>query len=384
MLVQALQSRHWFVLTTADPKDSEEQLRRENVKRDSLGATVFNFVVPAQLLKRRVSQQAPQEYADEMLNDSNARPDITTPTSRAAVAQNNETRSALRRYLVIYGCEAEIDIFLSGAWNKLHHNRIQFFYDRERKRSFVPQQAMDDFVKMLADKRLDFELTPSCGTLEKGEPIQFRNNAFAGRTAYVVESRRTKKGNVVTVELDLIGNTLRMKVHNVRDEDIIHLDSERTKYAKNNELIKSNQKKLLAILRRRINRKETEASRMDDILTLNTIYATRFRYFEEDETVAYRHFVAQILVCVCLLHDHDEMAAYIGRVQAELAEIDKQGESKAATDVRARLHVALFLATGKPEYRAYARTYVRDHQPKSENLKSLVRLISKRQALKCV
>lgn len=384
MPVQTKELRHWFVLTTFDPKDSEEQLRRENIRRDDAGASMFRFVVPTQLLKRRVIQTLPDDQDDLVSDTECASADIVNPRNRQAVRQNNEIRSALRRYIFMFGKETEIDRFLDGDWNKYHHNRIQFFYNVERKRAFVSQKTMDEFIKMLADKRLSFELSPVLSNLQKGEPIQFRNNAFAGRTAYVVESRRTKKGNVVTVELDLIGNTLRMKVHNVRDEDIIHLDSERTKYAKNNELIKSNQKKLLAILRRRINRKETESSRMDDILTLNTIYATRFRYFEEDETVAYRHFVAQILVCVCLLHDHDEMAAYIGRVQAELAEIDKQGESKAATDVRARLHVALFLATGKPEYRAYARTYVRDHQPKSENLKSLVRLISKRQALKCV
>ena len=376
--VQSRELRHWFVLTTFDPKDSEEQLRRENVKRDDAGLSVFKCVVPAQLLKRRVSREWAGEQDDDSL-------DITDPRNRQAVRQNNEIRSALRRYIFLFGRESEIVKFLDGDWNKYHHNRIQFFYDSERKRSFVAQKTMDEFVKMLADKRLSFELSPALDNLRKGEPIRFRNNVFAGKTAYVVESRHTKNGHVVTVELDLIGNTLRMKVHNVRGEDIIHLDDgEHTKYAKNNELIKSNQKKLLAILRRRINKKETEESRMDDMLTLNTIYATRFRCFEEAETVAYRHFIAQMLICVCLLHDQDEITAYTDKVMAELAEINKQSESKAATDVRARLHAALFLATGKPEYRAHARAYIRDHQPKSDNLKSLVRLISKRQALKAV
>ena len=375
--VQTRELRHWFVLTTYDPKDSEEQLRRENVRRDNAGLSVFKFVVPTQLLKRRISRDLPEE-----LDDSS--PDGIDPRNRQAVRQNNEIRSALRRYIFLFGKESEITKFLDGDWNKYHHNRIQFFYDSERKRSFVPQKTMDEFVKMLADKRLSFELSPAIGNLRKGDPIRFRNNAFAGRTAYVVESRRTKNGHVVTVELDLIGNTLRMKVHHVRAEDIIHLDGERTKYAKNNELIKSNQKKLLAILRRRINRKETEQSKLDDMLTLNTIYATRFRGFDESETVSYRHFMAQMLICVCLLHDQDEIATYINKVMAELAEIDKQSENKAATDVRARLHAALFLATGKPEYRASARIYVREHQPKSDNLRNLVRLISKRQALKSV
>lgn len=380
MPVQIKEPRHWFVLTTFDPKDSEEQLRRENIRRNDTGEPVLKYVVPTQLLKRRVSHELPEEQGDAGRDT----PDMSDPRSRQLVRQNNEIRSALRRYIFIFGRESEIERFLSSDWNRYHHNRIQFFYDSERKRSYVAQRTMDEFVRMLADKRLSFELSPALDNLRTGEPIRFRNNAFAGRTAYVVDSRRTRNGNVVTVELDLIGNRLRLKVHHVRDEDIIFLDGERTRYAKNNELIKSHQRKLLAILRRRVNRKETEASRMDDQLTLNTIYATRFRRFDESETVAYRHFIAQILICVSLLHDHDEMAAYTAKAMAELEAIGRQSESKAATDVRSRLHIALFLATGKPEYRALARTYVREHQPKSDHLRSLVRLISKRHALKSI
>ena len=384
MSVQTKEPQHWFVLTTLDPKESEVQLRRENVRRDNAGHSVFKFVVPAQLLKRRVSFDSSENKENIANNTEQDSLYMTDPRNHLAVRQNNEIRLALYRYIFIFGRESEICRFLDGEWNKYRHNRIQFFCNSGRKRAYVPQKNMNEFIKMLADKRLSFELSPSLDNLRKGEPIQFRNNAFAGKTVYVVDSRRTQSGHVVTVELVLIENALRLTVHNVSDEDIIHLDSERTKYARNSELIKSNQKKLMAILRRRINRKETEESRMNDTQALNTIYAARFRSFEEGETVAYRHFIAQMLICVCLLHYQDEMSVYTSKVMTELAEIDRQGESKAATDVRARLHAALFLATGKPEYRANARAYIRDHQPKSDSLKSLVRLISKRQALKCI
>ena len=370
---------HWFVLTTIDPKDAEEQLTRENIRRDSVGADLFRFVVPAQLLKRRVSRQLPVVRHD---GGTLVSVDEVNPRNLQAVRQNNEIRSALRRYLFVYGKGSEIERFLDSDWNKYHHNHLQFFRDFEKKRAIVPQKTMDEFVKMLADKRLNFELLPAVGDLHKGEPISFRNHAFEGYTAYVVESRRTKTGHVVTVELDLIGNTLRLKVYGVRDEDIIHLDTDRTKYSKNNELIKRNQSQLLSILSRRINKKETDESRMNDAQTLNTMYATRFRHFDENETVAYRHFVSQMLICACLRHDREDIAEYAQKAFSELSEIGRQSESKAATDVRARLHAALFLATGNPEYRTQARTYIREHQPKSDKLKSLVRLISKRQSLK--
>lgn len=370
----------WFVLTTLDPRDAEEQLRRENIRRDNTGYTTFKYVVPAQMLKHRTCHEADCDSEDSMYG---AEPS-GNQERRLSVRQNNEIRAALRRYLFIFGRERDIDKFLDGSWNKNHHNRIQFFHDAERKRAFVPVKTMEEFIAMLADRRLSFELTPALGDLRKGEPVMFRNKAFAGRTAYVVDSRRTRSGNVVTVELDLIGNTLRLKVHDVRDEDIIRLDAERSKHTRNSDLIKYNQKHLMDILSRRINGKETEKSRMDDALTLNNMYATRFRHFGQGETAAYRHFIAQMLVCACLRHDRQDTEAYTEKVLAELADIDRAGESKAATDTRARIHAALFLATGKPEYRAMARTYVRDKQPKSEKLRTLVRMISKRQTLKSI
>ena len=52
--------------------------------------------------------------------------------------------------------------------------------------------------------------------------------------------------------------------------------------------------------------------------------------------------------------------------------------------MRARIHAVLFLATADPAYRAMARDYVRTHAPKSDKLRTLVKLISKREALKSV
>ena len=175
-----------------------------------------------------------------------------------------------------------------------------------------------------------------------------------------------------------------MRVYDVRDEDIIHLDDEYQKYAKNNELIKRNQTQLLSIMSRRINRKETEETRMADALTLNTMYATRFRHFDETEKAANRHFLAQMLLCACLRRDKDGQEEYTELLLSELSEINKLSESKAATDVRARIHAVLFIATGDPAYRGMARDYIRNHAPKSDKLKTLVRLISKRSALKTI
>lgn len=380
--------RHWYVMTTYDPQDAELQLRRENLRREDSGKAAFQFVVPSQLLNRQLSYaRSENEKGEDLDPDSVFRAEDEALTfddskSNEAVRRNNELRSALRRYLFIYGGQSELDSFLKGDWNKNHFNHIRFFADRSQSKPYVPQTVMNEFVQMLADKRLNFELSPAVSYLRKGEPVRFRNHYFEGRTVHVVESRRTKKGNVLTVELDLVANVLKMRVYDVRDEDIIRLDDALNKYAKNNELIKRNQTQLLDILRRRLNRKETEDSRLTDAQTLNTIYSFRFRFFESSERAAYRHFLSQMLLCACLRHDDEGRAEYTEQLLMEISEINKLRESKAATDVRARMHAVLFLATADPAYRAMARAYVRTHAPKSDKLRLLVKLISKHGALK--
>ena len=323
MSSRQVEPRHWYVLTTFDPKDAEVQLRRENLRREDCGKAAFQFVVPSQLLKQQISHELPGDEPsvndDSPLayRDGDGAVVIDNPNSRPTVRRNNELRSALRRYIFIYGGVSELNKFLSDDWNKHHYNQIQFFCDRSRSgksHPYVSRKVMAEFVRVLADRRLSFELSPSIDVLRKGEPVRFRNHYFEGRTVYVVESRRTKKGNVLTVELDLVKNALKMRVYDVRDE---------------------------AIMGRRFNRKETEDTRMDASLTLNTMYATRFRHFEASERAAYRHFLAQMLLCACLRHDADGRTEYTEQLLAELSEINRLSESKAATDVRARIHATL-------------------------------------------
>lgn len=360
-----------------NPVDSEKQIHRANMQRIDQQKSSIQCFIPFQFLKRRKAHTLPGD-------DDQGQEQIANPQGRHAVSENNAARSALRRYIFLWASEPEMVSFLNEEWNRNHYNRIHIYRDRDRKLVYVPQKIMLAFMKTLADIELNFELTPTLTDLRKGEPVRFRNNAFEGRVLYVIDSRRTSKGNVVTVAFDLVKDSLQIKVYDVHDEDIIHLDDAFTKYAKNNDLIKRNQNLLLPILSRRINHKEDDKSRLQDAHTLDNIFVTRFRHFDEAEKASYRRFLAQILVCACLRHDDESVSTYTRLVLTELEAIDHHGESKAATDVRARIHAALFLATGEPKYRGMARDYVRDHNPKSEPLKTLVRLISKRKARESV
>ncbi len=361
MTLHKIENRRWYVLTTHDPEDSEKQLFRAFEERIANNRPICQTFIPYQYLQRRIAQKA----SDKELTSS-----------------NNIIRSALRRYIFALADESMLVAFLAEGWNMMHHNRIQFFRNHDGQNAYVLPGAMNAFMTMLADKHLDFDLVPAFENLQKGEPIRFRNNTFEGRTFYVIESRSTNRGNVVTVGVDLVSSALQIKVYDVHSEDIIYLNEATSTKAKNSDLIKRNSAILLSILARRINKKEDKASRLKDAHDLDAMFISRFRHFDENQQAAHRRFLAQVLVCACLRHDPESKETYTSHLLAQLSEINTLPESKAATDVRARIHAALFLATGIPEYRAAARDYVRKHNPKSESLQTLIRLISKREALK--
>ena len=84
-----------------------------------------------------------------------------------------------------------------------------------------------------------------------------------------------------------------------------------------------------------------------------------------------------MLICARLLRDHVGQSELTQAALAELDAINAKPTAKAATDVRAYLHVALCIATGQPSYRDAAKEYVREYQPKSQALRRFVKLIRK-------
>jgi hypothetical protein len=55
--------------------------------------------------------------------------------------------------------------------------------------------------------------------------------------------------------------------------------------------------------------------------------------------------------------------------------MNQKSESKAATDTRTYLWIALYISTNDPAYRDAAKRYVQDYDPKSPKLRRFVSLI---------
>lgn len=353
------QEQSWYLLSSSNPRYSEEQLVKENLRRKEAGITVFEYFVPYQFLQRRQPGDQPS----------------TLTLHSEPSAESNQIRAALRRYVFIRTSESDLVAMLHSAWNLVEH-RLQCFRTKQGQRVRISQGEMQVFQQACADERLKFEIWPAIDDVEENEEVMLLSTPFSGQRVRILKKHRTQNGIRLTVSVNIFSETLSVRLFNVKNEDVQYIgDSPKRKVSKESALVSKFQHDLLDILSRRVNRKETEASARADAKTLDNIYAFRSRPIVSE--VLGRRFLAMMLICAHLRHDVRGCSELVSRVNAELEAINARSESRAATDVRAYLHVALYLATGQPQYRAAAKSYVREHNPKSDDLRRFVSLISK-------
>ena len=356
---------NWFLLTCYSPKDAERGLQRENMQRTAEGHQPYDIFVPYQFLRSHLPDALP-----------------TAKTQQTDGEHSNQIRAALHRYVFVRADEDELAASLRQPWNQVEH-RLQFFHDRQHQRVSVPADEMDLFMQACADERLKFEVFPSVDEVESGEEVVLTATPFRGRTARIVSRQHTTKGTRLTVEVELFGSTVSLRMYDVHDEDLHYntIDTRRQR-SQDSKLVTQFLRTLLDILSRRINDKETPESRKADAASLDHIH--HFRHHPITSDVLHRRFLAVMLICAHLRHDAFATQDLTAEVTRELDAINAQSESRAATDVRAYLHLALYLATGIPQYRAAAKQYVRDHAPHSEDLRRLLSLLCRREASRII
>lgn len=351
----------WFLLTSLNPKVAEFRLQSENNERRRNNLPPYSFFVPYQFL---LHQQ----------------PDRLSPTAdpHATGEHSNQIRSALRRYIFVCADEDELAATLRKPWN-LTEQRMQFFHNREGRRITIPADEMEVFMRACADERLDFEIFPSLDDIEIGEEVRLITTPFSGRNVKILDKRHTTSGTRLTVEVQLFGTPVTVRIHDVKDEDLQYTKADyRKQQSRDSKLVTGFQRQLIDILSRRINDKETPESRLADAATLDHIYHFHAHQFTSDPLR--RRFLAMMLICTHLRHDPEATAPLLQAAQQELDLLNARPESRAATDVRAYLHLALYLATGHPQYRTDAKQYVREHNPKSDDLRRLLSLLCRREA----
>lgn len=339
----------WLVLVAKNPRRAEYCMAQRNMEDEMNGRQrSFNTFVPYTYMESAIYQ-------------------------REKIEEKMSLRSALHRYIFVQGDEKGLRSLIRG-WNSASDDKMFFLHDSSRKNAKISPSDMQKLMKACSDDEITFELPVTAQDIQPGKDFTLANTPFESKdTKYKVVSVKRKKGGVVQLQIELT-------LFNITFRKLFVTYTETTDDGRNASLVSSFQKKLLDILKRKVNNKETTVSKYEDEKTLRNIF--EYRNMMMPDGAMKRHFIALMLICAQLMRDEKGKENLLQEAQKELSELSRQRESKAATDTRAYLHIALYMATKDPSYREQARAYVRNHDPKSPFLRQFITTSSKREARK--
>ena len=328
----------WFVMTHLEMKYFMEWLKTENAQRLRNGETVVEPFYPYDFLK---------ETEKSISNDFAHIVFLKTTESDIRNLVNNQSRLVYRL-------------------------RLKHYLDTNGAKAIVPDKTMQEFLHACIKYRGCFEIIPPISSIEVTDKVRINSGPFAGHEA-MVERVRLSHGSIqLDLAVELLSGVMNIRMCDV-DKDKVTILNRNSADAIRTDFIEYTQNHLLNILKHRIDREQDPDINRNDADMLTRLY--RYRDHEVKNEAARNHFLALMLICAHLCRYKDDEKQLREKVQDNLTEINQRSESKAATDTRVYLWIALYISTHDPVYRDAAKKYVRDYQPKSVKLRSFVSLI---------
>ena len=343
-MITSSPERHWLVLLSSSPEQAENRLIKANLDADH--PLFSGLFVPYTMMGVKTE-------------------------GRNLAKETSSLRIALRRYLFIDGDERVLQNLMI-EWNRMYQDKLFFLtLDKQSKTPARIKNSEKELIEKACREQQNFpDLPMPADGFRVGESLSLVGTPFehiAEKCKILEVKPKTKAGSIeLRVEVMMFGLPL----------DNFYISFADTgNYGDYASRIASSQKKLLDIFCRRVDKKFTQAAYREDALVLDSIAKDSKLVYKEGAMK--RHFLALMLICSHLRGDESEVRHFTNAVLAELKDISQVRESKAATDTRAYLHVALFIATGEKKYRTLAKSYVAKYKPSSPYLRKFVITISK-------
>ena len=367
--IDSLEAPVWYIFTTPDPLSIETLLLEENVLREQSHRSPFQYFVPYSFLKRQVSDELPEERAND-----NA---VFNPRNRADVVANNELRSALKRYVFIKAPSDELVSLLSREDLSDSFRTLWFYRNSSRQPVTVSDGLMERFIDACCDKRIQFEVWPAIENIEENDEVVLNITSFRGYKAKVLEVHTDRRGELsLTVGFHLFQGAMLLKLPHLRMQDLLfeHKDaSPATRETNRYKFVEDTQRRLFAIWQRRQAGKQSFDSFQKDVATLDLLNTYRYRFFVSP--AMRRKFRGLMLLCAVLRGQPDDCQQLVAQVRNEINDINQQPDGKQAVDTRAFLHTMLFLAQGQESDRTIAFDYLTHHPKPTEVHKVLMRML---------
>jgi len=274
--------------------------------------------------------------------------------------------------LFLKATKADIDSLVNDPLNAASSKPLKYYYDTDGQHATVSDQMMQHFLQACMEYGGRMEITPPISSIEVTDRVKIISGPFNGYEASVSGIKLSHGEIQLSLDIQLVTGVMTIRMCDVKKNQIQILNRESGDTIRT-DFIEYTQNHLLQILEHRVKRVDDEAMNRRDADMLTRLY--RYRYYEIKNESARNHFLALMLICAHLCHYKADEAQLRQQVLSILDEINQRSESKAATDMRTYLWIALHISTRNPVYRDAAKQYVRDYQPKSPKLRQFVSLI---------
>ena len=343
------QTPKWFVMTHRTPSHFMQWMKRENAKRLADGRPLIEPFYPNDFL--------------------HAQP---TAPEREPTTESNTLRADFAKFVFLKGTDNDIKGLVEESKGKALYYPLRHYLDTNGNHATVPDRMMKMFLDACMNYRGRFELMAPLSSIEAQDKVMITSGPFAGQEAFVVKVRHAHKAIHLDLSIQLVKQTINIRMSNVDKRQIAILSRE-AEDSLRTDFIEYTQNHLLSILAHRVKRVDDEEVMRRDADMLARLY--RYRYHEIGNETARNHFLALMLICTHLCRFASDEQALRTQLLSILAELNKRSESKAATDTRTYLWIALYISTRDPAYRDAAKQYIQQYQPKSTKLRRFVSLI---------
>ena len=330
----------WYVMKHHEMKFFMEWLKSENAQRLTKGETIVEPFYPDDFLK---------EGKDGHSND-------------------------FANIVFLKTSEKDIHALVSSQDSLAPRLRLRHYLDTNGNKAVVSDKMMHEFLEACIKYRGQFEITPPISSIEVTDKVRITGGPFAGYDASVVRVQLSHGAIHLDLAIELVSGVMNIRMSNV-DKNKVTILNRDSADAIRTDFIEYTQNHLLSILKHRIEREQDADVNRRDADMLTRLY--RYRNHEVKNEAARNHFQALMLICAHLCRYTADEKQLREKILESLSEINLRSESKAATDTRAYLWIALYISTQDPVYRDALKQYVRDHQPKSQKLRGFVSLIRK-------
>ncbi len=342
--------QQWFVMTHFDMPRFKAWVVAENVRRLGRGAVAVEPFFPSDFL----------------------RGEGTDGSKNVAGANTRAIATDLARFVFLKGTTADVDEIIAADRKQGYLVYLRHYTDTDGRNAVVSSRVMQDFFDACLQHRGFFEIIPPIAGIEAMDRVEIKAGPFAGQQASVVRVQHAKGEVHLDLALEFVNGVMNIRMSNVDRSQVTILNRSAVD-AIRKDFIEYTQTHLLTILEHRVKGVKEETVKQQDMTMLSRLY--RYRHHHVENAAAQVHFLALMLICAHLCRYAEDEQELTAKALDSLAEINRKSESKAATDTRAYLWIALYIATRNPVYRDSAKQYVRDYQPKSDRLRRFVQLI---------